>query len=61
MTASGQYTTQANQDKAIGFRQMPNELRGTWLELQLSGTAATSRVEVHALSIMSTEAGVRRG
>ena len=61
VTASGQYTTQANQDKAIGFRQMPNELRGTWLELQLSGTAATSRVEVHALSIMSTEAGVRRG
>ena len=61
ISASGNYTTLANQDKAIGFRQIPNELRGTWLEVELSGTNATSRIEVHALGVISTESGVRRG
>lgn len=58
---TGTYTTTANQDKAIGFRQLSNELRGTWLEIELSGTGATDRHEIHALSVMSTESGVRRG
>jgi hypothetical protein len=57
---TGTYTTQANEDKAVGFRQIANEMRGTWLELDLSGTNATSRLEIHALAVMSTESGVRR-
>lgn len=61
VSQTGTYTTAANQDKAIGFRQIPNELRGTWLEVELYGTNATSRIEVHALSVMTTESGVRRG
>jgi hypothetical protein len=61
VTQTGTYTTQANQDKAIGFRQIPNELRGTWLEIEVYGTGATSRIEIHALSVNSTESSVRRG
>jgi hypothetical protein len=61
ISTTGQYTTLANQDKAIGFRQVPNELRGTWLELEIYGTATTSRVEIHALAVMSTESNVKRG
>lgn len=61
VTQTGTYTTQANQDKAIGFRQVPNELRGTWLEIEVYGTGATSRIEIHALSVNSTESSVRRG
>jgi hypothetical protein len=57
---TGVYTTQASEDKAVGFRQIANEMRGTWLELDVSGTNATSRLEIHALSVMSTESGVRR-
>ena len=60
VTQSGNYTTLANQDKAISFRQIPNELRGTWLELEVYGTGATTRLEIHALSVMSTESSVRR-
>jgi hypothetical protein len=60
VSKTGTYTTLTNQDKAIGFRQIPNELRGTWLEVEVYGTAATSRIEIHALSVMSTESSVRR-
>ena len=61
VSQTGTYTTQANQDKAIGFRQIPNEIRGTWLEMEVYGTGATSRIEIHALSVNSTESSVRRG
>ena len=60
VSTTGQYTTLANQDKAIGFRQVSNELRGTWLELEVYGTNATSRIEIHALSVQTTESSVRR-
>jgi hypothetical protein len=61
VSQTGNYTTSANQDKAIGFRQVPSELRGTWLEIEVYGTNAQSRLEIHALSVMSTESAVRRG
>ncbi len=60
VTATGLYNTLANQDKAVGFRQVPNDLRGTWLELEVYGTNATSRIEIHAISVNSTESAVRR-
>lgn len=60
ISATGIYTTLTNQDKAIGFRQIPNELRGTWIELEVYGTGATSRIEIHALSVQTTESGIRR-
>jgi len=60
VTATGLYNTSANQDKAVGFRQVPNDLRGTWLELEVYGTNATSRIEIHAISVNSTESAVRR-
>jgi hypothetical protein len=60
VSATGIYNTSSNQDKAVGFRQIPNDLRGTWLELEIYGSNATSRIEIHAISVNSTESAVRR-
>jgi hypothetical protein len=60
VSATGVYNTSSNQDKAVGFRQIPNDLRGTWLELEVYGSNATSRIEIHAISVNSTESAVRR-
>lgn len=60
VSAIGVYNTLSSQDKAVGFRQIPNDLRGTWLELEVYGTNATSRIEIHAVSVNSTESAVRR-
>jgi hypothetical protein len=56
---SKNYTTAVNEDKAIALRQLPVDLRGSWLQLELTGSVQ-SRLEIHAASIQSTESAVRR-
>ena len=53
------YQTSANEDKAIAFRQLPVDLRGSWLQIELNGNVQ-SRLEIHAASVQSTESAVRR-
>jgi hypothetical protein len=56
---SKSYTTAVNEDKAIALRQLPVDLRGSWLQLELTGSVQ-SRLEIHAASLQSTESAVRR-
>ena len=53
------YQTSANEDKAIALRQLPVDLRGSWLQIELNGNVQ-SRLEIHAASVQSTESAVRR-